>query len=362
MIYNPQEKKLNPRTINGYFIGYPEKSKWYILYSLTHRTRIVKSRNAKFLENYLIGGSDRFQDIVNEKITMRLNNLDQVIFPKLLKMIVQIKLLIRNNKIMLNNNQLNNIVKKSTINNYIVYIQELDYNIRAENDLETFSKAMSSKESNLWYNTMKDKMDYMTSNQVWNLVELPNRKTHKATLRGLRQNLLTRDLVKQKESTIQTFSPILKKDFFQVIMTLVAYFDFKLHQMDVKTTFLNVCKLNKSIYGLKQASYHWYLKFHEVITSFGFEENIMDNCIYLKVSESKICFLVLYVDDILLATNDKGSLYEVKQSLSKHFDMKNIRGHLIHRERSLGILGLSQKTYVNKVPEILAKYSTHCEG
>ena len=73
--------------------------------------------------------------------------------------------------------------------------------------------------------------------------------------------------------------------------------------MDVKTIFLNgnleeevymkqlegfssskgehlVCKLKKSIYGLKQASRQWYLKFHEVITSFGFEENIMDQCIY----------------------------------------------------------------------------------
>ena len=123
-------------------------------------------------------------------------------------------------------------------------------------------------------------------------------------------------------------------------MALVAHFDFYLHQMDVKTTFLNgnleeevymkqpkgfsssesehlVCKLKKSVYGLKQASHQWYLKFHEVIASFGFEENIMDQCIYQKVSGSKIGFLVLYVDDILLVTNDKGLLYEVKKSLKE---------------------------------------------
>ena len=108
-----------------------------------------------------------------------------------------------------------------------------------------------------------------------------------------------------------------------------------------------VCKLNKSIYWLKQSFYQWYLKFHEVITSFGFEENIMDQCIYQKVSGSKICFLVLYVDDILLATNDKGMLYEVKQFLSNNFDMKDmgeasyVIGIKIHRERSRAILGLS---------------------
>ena len=161
-------------------------------------------------------------------------------------------------------------------------------------------------------------------------------------------------------------------------MALVTHFDLELHQMDVKTTFLNddldeevymkqlegffssdyehlVCKLNKSIYGLKQASHQWYLKFHEVISLFGFEENAMNQCIYQKVSESKIYFLILYVDDILLVTNDKFMLYEVKQFLSKNFDMKDmgktsyVIGIKIHRERSQGILVLSQETYINKV-------------
>jgi hypothetical protein len=101
----------------------------------------------------------------------------------------------------------------------------------------------------------------------------------------------------------------------------------------------------------------WYLKFHNVISSFGFVENIMDQCIYQKISGSKICFLVLYVDDILLATNDKGLLHEVKQFLSKFFDMKDmgeafyVIGIKIHRDRFRGILGLSQETYMNKVLE-----------
>ena len=50
----------------------------------------------------------------------------------------------------------------------------------------------------------------------------------------------------------------------------------------------------------------------------------MDQCIYQKISGGKIFFLVLYVDDILLATNDKGMLYKVNQFLSKNFDMKDI--------------------------------------
>ena len=55
-----------------------------------------------------------------------------------------------------------------------MYLQESDYNIGVENDPETFSQAMSCKESNLWINAMKDELDSMASNQVWDLVELPN--------------------------------------------------------------------------------------------------------------------------------------------------------------------------------------------
>ena len=83
----------------------------------------------------------------------------------------------------------------------------------------------------------------------------------------------------------------------------------------------------------------------------------MNQCIYQKVSGSKTCFLVLYVDDILLATNDKGMMHGVKQSLSKNFDMKDmgeasyVIDIKIHRDRSRDILGLSKETYINKVLE-----------
>jgi Reverse transcriptase (RNA-dependent DNA polymerase) len=137
------------------------------------------------------------------------------------------------------------------------------------------------------------------------------------------------------------------KDSFRIIMTLVAHFDLELHQMDVKTVFLNddideciymsqppnyksddskqmVCKLKKSIYGLKRTSRQLYFKFHQVIISFGFEPNLVDECIYHKFSGSKFVFLILYVDDILLASNDKNMMCETKKFLFKHFDMKDL--------------------------------------
>ena len=57
-----------------------------------------------------------------------------------------------------------------------------------------------------------------------------------------------------------------------------------------------MCKLKKSIYVLKQASRKWYLKFNNTITSYGFIENTIDRCIYMKVSASKFIILVLYVE------------------------------------------------------------------
>ncbi|RVW18321.1 Retrovirus-related Pol polyprotein from transposon TNT 1-94 [Vitis vinifera] len=226
---------------------------------------------------------------------------------------------------------------------------------------------MSCKESELWYNAMKDEMSSMKCNDVWDLVELPNGvktigckwvfKTKKDSLGNIERykaRLVAKGFT-QKEGIdyTETFSPVSKKDSLRIILALVAHFDLELQQMDVKTTFLNgeleeevymkqpegfpssdgeqlVCKLKKSIYGLKQAS---------------------------RQCGSKVCFLVLYVDDILLATNDKGLLHEVKQFLSKNFDMKDmgeasyVIGIKIHRDRFKGILGLSQETYINKVLE-----------
>ena len=73
-----------------------------------------------------------------------------------------------------------------------------------------------------------------------------------------------------------------------------------------------MCKLRKSIYGLKQAFGQWYLKFYDTITSYGFVEFIVDQCIYIKISGSLLLILVLYFDVIMLAENNKGMLHDVK--------------------------------------------------
>jgi hypothetical protein len=84
------------------------------------------------------------------------------------------------------------------------------------------------------------------------------------------------------------------------------------------------CRLKKSIYRLKQASRQWYLKFDKMIRKFGFKENVEDNCVYAKFKNGKYIFLILYVDDILLASSDVSLLLETKKFLSSNFNMKDL--------------------------------------
>ncbi|KAJ9556852.1 hypothetical protein OSB04_011466 [Centaurea solstitialis] len=116
-----------------------------------------------------------------------------------------------------------------------------------------------------------------------------------------------------------------------------------------------VCKLLKSIYGLKQASRSWNLHFDERIKEFGFTKSEFEPCVYTKFSGSIVTFLVLYVDDILLIGNDVPTLQSVKSWLSKCFQMKDlgeaayILGIKIYRNRSKRLIGLSQSTYIDKI-------------
>ena len=132
-----------------------------------------------------------------------------------------------------------------------------------------------------------------------------------------------------------------------IILSIAAYFDYEIWQMDVKTAFLNrnmtedvymmqpegfvdpskagkICKLRKSIYGLKQASRSWNIRFDEVVKGFDFIKNEEEACVYKKESGSSVAFLILYVDDILLIGNDIPILESVKTSLKNSFSMKDL--------------------------------------
>ena len=97
------------------------------------------------------------------------------------------------------------------------------------------------------------------------------------------------------------------------------------------------------------------IRFNEAIKSYGFIQNEDEPCVYRKISGSIVVFLILHVDDILIIENDIPTLQTVKIWLSNQFSMKDlgeatyILGIRIYRDRSKGLLGLSQSTYIDKV-------------
>ena len=119
----------------------------------------------------------------------------------------------------------------------------------------------------------------------------------------------------------ETFAPVAMLRSVRIILAIAAFHDYEVWQMDVKTAFLNgyleevvymvqpegyvdtkcpkkVCKLNRFIYGLKQASHSWNHRFDHVIKQNGFTRSVEEPCLYMKFSGSKVVYLVLYVNDL----------------------------------------------------------------
>ena len=181
----------------------------------------------------------------------------------------------------------------------------------------------------------------------------------------------------------ETFSLVAMLKSIWILLATAASLDYKIWQMDVKTAFLNgsleediymqqpegfiargqehmACKLQRSIYGLKQATRTWNIRFDQAITLYDFEKSPDEPCVYKRIQGTKVVFLVLYVDDILLIGNDIEVLSSVKGWLQKQFDMKDlgeakyILGIKLLRDRKNKVLALSQALYIDK---ILARFN-----
>lgn len=114
--------------------------------------------------------------------------------------------------------------------------------------------------------------------------------------------------------------------------------------------------LKKSLYGLKQSPGQWNLRFDSFMKGQKFTRNSFDSCVYMRdVQTDKAVYLLLYVDDMLIASGNWPVIKELKGSLNKEFEMKDlgkasrILGMDITRDREKGILILSQKSYIEKV-------------
>jgi len=164
-------------------------------------------------------------------------------------------------------------------------------------------------------------------------------------------------------------------------MQLAAQYDLILHQMDVKTAYLNapidceifmeqaegfevpsecgseklVYKLNKSLYGLKQSGRNWNGMLHNYLLENGFVQSDVDHCVYVKQFENEMIVIVAWVDDMIIGASNDSLLCDTKNMLKEKFKMKDL-GRFSHFlgidfEQGDGFVKMNQKGYLCKVLE-----------
>ena len=258
----------------------------------------------------------------------------------------------------------------------------------------TYKAAVSGADSEEWLHAMAEELASIAEANTWTLTTLPADRVAigcrwvfnvKRRADGRVDRYKARLVAKgysQKEGIdfTETFAPVARMSSLRALVAIVAAEDLELHQMDVKTAFLNgdltediymeqppgfvapnqehlVCKLNKSLYGLKQAGRSWNKKIDSTLINLGFTPLATDNCVYMQRNGQDSVYLLLYVDDLLLACRSLSALIAVKEQLSRLFSMKDIGeaeyvlGIQISRDRASRSLSLSQAQYVRGVVE-----------
>ena len=376
--------KLAQRSIKCIFVGYPKETMGYYFYNPSENT-VKVARYGEFFEKKLITQEDsgrmvELDEIQEEDASPSENTSEHQVEAESLEPQVDIVPIRRS-------------VRTIRAPDKLCLNVESDEHMLGDLDEPpNFKAALSGLESEKWLEAANVEMQSMKDNQVWHLVDLPpDAKTvgckwifkKKTDMDGNVHTYKARLVAKGYTQIYgidydETFSPVADIRAIRILIAIAAFYDYEIWQMDVKTAFLNgyldedvymvqpegfvdpkhpskVCKLQRSIYGLKQASRSWNKRFDEEIKKFGFAQNPDEPCVYQKASGSNVTFLILYVDDILIMGNYIPMLQDVKSYLGKCFAMKDlgeatfILGIKIYRDRSRRLIGLSQSSYIDKI-------------
>ncbi|GLI65657.1 hypothetical protein VaNZ11_009257 [Volvox africanus] len=259
----------------------------------------------------------------------------------------------------------------------------------------TYDEAMASSASQMWKQAMDEEVACLRANQVWTLEELPKgvrslpvkwvftiKRDANGKIVRYKAHLVAKGFAQVEGRDFdEVFAPMSKHTTLRVLMALVAAADLELHQMDVKTVFLNgileeevyvlqppgydegnwqkVCRLQKSLYGLKQAPHAWYTRLHEELKQMGFQVLQADPGLFFKEIQGERIYVLVYVDDLLVAAKSMATVNAVKNRLMSAFDFRDLGearvflGYEIDRNCKERTLTLSQKRFVT---ELVAKY------
>uniref|UniRef100_A0A803PAZ4 Reverse transcriptase Ty1/copia-type domain-containing protein n=1 Tax=Cannabis sativa TaxID=3483 RepID=A0A803PAZ4_CANSA len=248
-----------------------------------------------------------------------------------------------------------------------------------------------------WNCLMQDEMTALRRNRTWTLVprsslRSPNivgcKWVHKikynadGSLQRLKSRLVAKGFHQRSGvDFVETFSPVIKASTVQVVLTIAVTYNWEIRQLDVNNAFLNgileedvfmmqpsgfedtgkpdyVCKLNKSIYGLRQAPRLWYDQLRRTLVEWNFENSKADSSLFLKKTSKYVIIVLIYVDDIIVTGSSSGEIEKFVVKLNKIFSLKDL-GQLhyflgIEVFRNETGLYLSQRKYI---AELLQKHN-----
>ncbi|KAL6348322.1 hypothetical protein AAG906_005622 [Vitis piasezkii] len=230
-----------------------------------------------------------------------------------------------------------------------------------------------------WQEAMAAELHALEQNHTWTLTPLPSshrpigckwvykiKYNSDGTVERYKARLVAKGFTQREGIDYkETFSPVAKLTTVRCLLAIAAVRHWSLHQMDVQNAFLHgdfleevymqlppdfrrqgetpmVCRLNKSLYGLKQASRSWFRKFSATIQQDGFHQSRADYSLFTKISGNSFTAVLIYVDDMIITGNDENVIAALKESLHTKFRIKDL-GQLryflgIERKYTLDIL------------------------
>ena len=283
-VFNPQLKKLDPKIVSCFFVGYPHRGKGYRFYCPGHTTRYVETRQAVFFEDNEVTEIRKI-DLEEKRVCAPSPAIQEIILPIRRRVTSHVDPESDNSGPQPNgdaefndneneephqsdneNDPHNDDApppppvrrsqrerKKAIPDDYVTYMSEDVNDIGKVEDPTSYKEAIKSMNSSKWQVAMEDELKSMASNDVWDLVEVPNgakrvgckwvyktKYDAKGNIERFKARLVAKGFTQREGIDYNdTFSPVSSKDSFRIVMALVAHFDLELHQMDVKTAFLN---------------------------------------------------------------------------------------------------------------------------
>ena len=255
-------------------------------------------------------------------------------------------------------------------------------------DPQKYSEAMLDQ---LWRDTMKEEINSQERTKTWSVCTLPPDKKPigckwlyktnyhaDGTEERKKGRLVGKGYTKEEGVDYQeTFSLVAKLSTVRVLIDVVAKMNWSLTQLDISNAFLNgdleeeiymkllhdykeltgvlvppnvVCRLHKSLYGLKQASRQWYLKLSSTIMKMGFMKSRDDHTLFVKNVDGRYLAVLVYVDDILVVSNNDEAVKEYIGELESHFKLRNLGDakyfHGLEIARSARGISVCQRKYI----------------